>query len=65
MLWSKLNLNSVIHVFNHYTEILWNNSIIRIDVKTVFYKNWFQSDIKYVKDIFDHEQQAFNTFRKL
>ena len=60
---SKLNFNSVI--YNHYNEILWNNSNIRIDEKTVFYKNWFQPGIKYVKDIFDHEQQAYYTFRKL
>ena len=63
MLWSKLNFNSVI--YNHYNEILWNNSNIRIDERTVFYKNWFQSGIKYVKDIFDNEQQAYYTFRKL
>ena len=63
MPWSKLNFNSVI--YNHYIEILWNNSNIRIEEKTVFYKNWFQSGIKYVKDIFDHEQQANYTFRKL
>ena len=43
MSWSKLNFNSVI--YNHYNEILWNNSNIRIDEKTVFYKNWFQSGI--------------------
>ena len=63
MSWSKLNFNSLI--YNHYNEILWNNSNIRIDEKTVFYKNWFQSGIKYVKDIFDHEQQAYYTFREL
>ena len=63
MSWSKLNFNSVI--YKHYNEIFWNNSNIRIDEKTVFYKNWFQSGIKYVKDIFDHEQQAYYTFRKL
>ena len=47
MSWSKLNFNPVI--YNHYNEILWNNSNIRIDEKnifykidekTVFYKNW-------------------------
>ena len=61
MSWSKLNFNSV--RYNHYNEILWNNSNIRIDEKTVFYKNWIQSGIKYVKDIFD--RQAYYTFRKL
>ena len=63
MSWSKLNFNSVI--YTHYNEILWNNSNIRIDEKTVFYKNWFQSGIKYIKDIFDHEQQAYYTVKKL
>ena len=27
-----------------------------------FFKKWHQSGIKYVKDIYDHEQQNFNTF---
>ena len=63
MSWSKLNFNPVI--YNNYNKIFWNNSMIRINVQTVFYKNWLQSGIKYVKDIFDHEQQAYYSFRKL
>ena len=61
--WSKLNHKPII--YNHFNEILWNNSDIRVDEKTVFYKNWFQSGIKYVKDIFDHEKKVYHSFRKM
>ena len=40
--WSKLNSKPI---------ILWNNSNIRADEKTAFYKSRFQSGIKRAKDI--------------
>ena len=36
---------------------------MRVDEKTVFYKSWFQSGIKYVKDIFDHETKTYHSFK--
>ena len=31
----------------------------------MFYKSWFQSGIKYVKDIYDHETKTNHSFRKM
>ena len=61
--WSKLYSKPII--YNHFNEILWNNSNIRVDEKTVFYKSWFQLGIKYVKDIFDHETKTYHSFRNM
>ena len=44
-------------IYNCGNEILWNNSDIRVGDNTVLFKNWHQSGIKYVKDIYNHEQQ--------
>ena len=61
--WSKLNSKPII--YNHFNEILWNNSNIHVDEKTVFYKSWFQLGIKYVKDIFDNETKTYHSFRNM
>ena len=34
-------------------EILLNNSNIKINKKTVFYKEWFEKGIKLIKHIYD------------
>ena len=58
--WNQLKNKNVI--YNYGNEILWNNSNIRVGDNTVLFKKWHQSGIKYVKDIYDHEQQNFYTF---
>jgi hypothetical protein len=32
-------------------ELIWNNSLLKIDNKTVYYKNWMEKGIKYNKHI--------------
>lgn len=61
--WEKLKDQNV--TYNYGNEILWNNSKIRVDDNTVLFKNWHQSGIKYVKDIYNHEQQKLYTFGEL
>lgn len=61
--WRKINTNPVIS--NYCNEILWNNSEVRIGENTVFFKNWFQSGVKHLKDIFDQDSNTFYSFRKL
>ena len=34
-----------------WQNIIWNNKDIRIDNKSIFYKNFFESDIIYVSDL--------------
>ena len=59
------NLTSKTVIYNYGNEVIWNNSNIRVDDKTIFFKNWQQSGIKYVKDMFDNDRQSFYTFAAL
>ena len=34
---------------------MWNNDLFKYDGKTIFFKRWSQSNILYVKDLFDHD----------
>ena len=43
-------------------ELIWNNSLLKIDNKTVYYKNWMEKGIKYIKHIFDYRTKEFYTF---
>ena len=52
-------------IYNYGNEIIWNNSNIRVENKTIIFKNWRQSGIKYVKDMFDNDRQNFYTFAAL
>ena len=61
--WSNFNFKPII--YSHFNEILWNNSNIRVDDKTVFYKRWSELGIKYVIDIYDHETKVYCSFRTI
>ena len=58
--WNSLTDKTVIYSYGN--EILWNDSNIRVGDKTVMFKNWQQSGIKYLTDIFDYDRQNFYTF---
>lgn len=58
--WNRLTNKTVI--YNYGNEILWNNSNIRVEDKTVMFNNWQLSGIKYVKDLFNNDRQSFYTF---
>ena len=47
------------------TEIIWNNSQIKILDKTLFKKEWFTKGIKYIKHIYNYEQNNFYPFLSL
>ena len=59
------NLTSKTVIYNYGNEVVWNNSNIRVENKTIIFKNWQQSGIKYVKDMFDNDRQSFYTFAAL
>ena len=48
----------LIYILNYGNEIIWNNSNIRVEDITIMFKNWQQSGIKYVKDLFDTDGQS-------
>ena len=47
------------------SEIIWNNSHIKVLNKTLFYENWLNNGIKYVKHIYNYEQNCFYSFVNL
>ena len=46
--WSKFRES---FASERYSKIVWNNKEIRIDNKSVYYKNYFQSGIIYIHDL--------------
>ena len=61
--WNSLTNKTVI--YNYGNEIIWNTSNIRVEDKTIMFKNWQQSGIHFVKDLFDNDGQSFYTFASL
>ena len=47
------------------SEILWNNQHIKVLNKTLFYENWLNNGIKYIKHIYNYEQNRFYSFINL
>ena len=42
--------------------IIWNNSDIKINGKTSFFKTWFERGIKLIESIYDYRVKQFYTF---
>ena len=61
--WMKIkNTNKTINIER---DILWNNSNIKINKKTVFYKDWFEKGIKLIKHIYDYRAKEFYSFKDI
>ena len=43
-------------------NIIWNNSDIKNNNKTIFYKIWFEKGIKFIESIYDYRIKKFYTF---
>ena len=51
-IWCDLNYKDHLTSLKHFSsQTLWNNSLIRIDRKPIFYKSWFTKGIVFVKDL--------------
>ena len=63
MWWS--NIRETLDPNNVYKYIIWNNKEIQIDGKSVFYKNYFNMNIKHTNDLlFDKTNiESFNLLR--
>jgi len=61
--WS--NIRGIVDPNNVYKYVTWNNKEIKIDCKSVFYKHYFNMNIKYTNDmLFDKSNiESFNVFR--
>ena len=59
-IWCELNYQDVLTSSTHFhSQILWNNSLIRIGKKPIFYKKWFQKGIVFVKDLLKGNSSQF------
>ena len=59
--WSTINYTS--NIKNIKREVLWNNSFIKSNNKTFFFKSLFDKGIKHIEHIFDSRLKIFHTFQ--
>ena len=47
-------------------SLIWNNSLVRIAGKAVFYKNWAKAEVKNIKDLMndDYEVITYRNFKE-
>ena len=50
---------------NIRTEIIWNNSEIKCDVETIFYKDWYEKGIKFVEHFSDFRINNYYDFKTI
>jgi hypothetical protein len=53
--WATLHNREPITAEQVLKEIIWNNSYIKVDKKTVYYENWKQKGITHVKDLLNNK----------
>ena len=52
LIWAEVNFNNSISSLEQYkTQRLWNNSLIRIDRKPVFFREWLAKGILTVESL--------------
>ena len=60
--WSTLNYRD--ENLDFFSTEIWHNSLIRIKNRPFFYKSWFNTGVKEIRDLLDAEQNviSYNTF---
>ena len=48
--WCKCNIKK--SILSYRNEIMWNNYDIKVGGKTIFYANWYQNGITFIRDIY-------------
>ena len=61
--WSNVNFTKTIKTVHN--QILWNNSNIKTENKTIFFKKMYEAGIIKVEDIFNKRQNVFYTFQEV
>ena len=61
--WCTLNFNE--NIDNIKKEIIWNNTHIKNNNKTILYKSWLDKGIKYIMHLFDSRSKVFYTFQHI
>ena len=63
-LWSDLNFKESFASRAEFgAESIWNNSMIRIVRKTIFYKHWFEAGVHNINDLLTSDRCAFKTLK--
>ena len=59
-IWCELNYEDTLTSREHFhSQFLWNNSLIRVGQKPVFYSKWFQKGIFFVKQLLKAKRDDF------
>ena len=52
--WAKLNYVEPEKVEDILKQVIWNNSLLKITGKGIFYKSWVDKNIIYIRDLLDN-----------
>jgi hypothetical protein len=52
--WVKLNYNEPEKVEDILRQVIWNNSLLKIDGKAINYKSWIDKGIIFIRDLLDN-----------
>lgn len=59
--WTEVNFEPLLKSIEHFnSQILWLNSLFKIDNKIFFYKDWFSNGVIQVKDLLKDENTFFS-----
>ena len=61
--WNKLQNNNIQKDIRK--NIIWNNSEIKLNNKTLYYKDWHERGVLYLEHIFDFRTNAFYSFENI
>ena len=58
--WAKVNFRENIQYVS--TETIWNNSNLKHNKNTIYYKIWAEKNIKFISQLFNYRYKCFYTF---
>ena len=63
ILLSWIDIKGNLNEDNISQEIIWNNSTLKAEGKTFYYKSWYDRGIKLIEHIYDYRKKDFYNFR--
>ena len=61
--WCKYNIKK--SILSYRNEIMWNKYDIKVGGKTIFYANWYQNGIKFIRDTYNDTCKHIYLFLRL